>query len=82
MRFSGKTFGWLGMAFVAAGSVLFAAQKPVTPVPPPSAQSLPAPSAQYRAVLDRYCVTCHNDRLKTASLGRKPLWLGASPRLV
>ena len=25
-------------------------------------------TAQYRAVLDRYCVTCHNQRLKTAGL--------------
>src|SRR5271165_2798233 len=23
---------------------------------------------QYRAVLNRYCVTCHNDKLKTAGL--------------
>src|SRR5262245_4255727 len=28
-------------------------------------QSVPA---SQRAVLDRYCVTCHNDRLKTANL--------------
>jgi len=26
------------------------------------------PSATYRAVLDRYCVSCHNQRLRTASL--------------
>ena len=68
MTFAGSTFGWLGVAFVVAGSVLFAAQQPSTPVPLPSAQSVPAPSAQYGAVLDRYCVTCHNERLKTAGL--------------
>ena len=26
------------------------------------------PGAQYRAAIDQYCVTCHNDRLKTAGL--------------
>src|SRR5688572_15615406 len=34
-----------------------------------SAPAAPAsPALQYRALLDRYCVTCHNDRLKTANL--------------
>jgi hypothetical protein len=28
----------------------------------------PAPATTYRAVLDRYCVTCHNPRLLTANL--------------
>ena len=32
------------------------------------AQSSPASSTTYRAVLDRYCVTCHNARLRTANL--------------
>jgi hypothetical protein len=27
-----------------------------------------SPAEQYRGVLDRYCVTCHNERLKTANL--------------
>jgi len=27
-----------------------------------------SPAPDYRAVLDRYCVTCHNERLKTAGL--------------
>jgi len=31
-------------------------------------QSAPSSLQQHRAVLDRYCVTCHNDRLKTANL--------------
>src|SRR5689334_4292361 len=34
-------------------------------------QSSPVPSAsasQYRALLNRYCVTCHNEQLKTAGL--------------
>jgi hypothetical protein len=28
----------------------------------------PAPAVQYRTTLNRYCVTCHNDKLKTAGL--------------
>src|SRR5690349_14208619 len=29
----------------------------------------PAPDAQqYRALLDKYCVTCHSDKLKTSNL--------------
>ena len=40
---------------------------------PASAQSVPstgavAPVSSHRRVLDRYCVTCHNQRLKTAGL--------------
>src|SRR5262245_10569518 len=33
----------------------------------------PASSEQPRALLDRYCVTCHNDRLKTANLSLQGL---------
>ena len=28
----------------------------------------PAPTQSHKATLDRYCVTCHSDRLKTAGL--------------
>jgi cytochrome c551/c552 len=45
-----------------------AAQQPATPpqsvTTQPAATSAPAP----RAVLDKYCVTCHNERVKTAGL--------------
>ncbi|HEV8263252.1 MAG TPA: c-type cytochrome domain-containing protein, partial [Burkholderiales bacterium] len=34
----------------------------------PGAAPSPASSEKPRALLDRYCVTCHNDRLKTANL--------------
>jgi len=34
----------------------------------PSAASAAAPASNHRAVLDRYCVTCHNERVKTANL--------------
>jgi mono/diheme cytochrome c family protein len=52
---------WIGIA-VAAGGSLFAA-KPQSPSSPDSAAS-----ESYRTVLDRYCVTCHNEKLKTAGL--------------
>src|SRR5262245_22437306 len=34
----------------------------------PSAQQAGGPSSSARRVLDRYCVSCHNERLKTADL--------------
>ena len=33
-----------------------------------SAEAEAASSAAHRTVLDRYCVTCHNDRTRTANL--------------
>jgi hypothetical protein len=67
-----------GMAVAMAGGVLLQAARPqVTRSPAaapravrpqtPSALTPPPPST-YRAVLDRYCVTCHNERLRTAGL--------------
>ena len=40
-------------------------------VPPPARQSqqpVPGPTASQRAMLDQYCVTCHNQQVKTAGL--------------
>jgi cytochrome c5 len=41
----------------------------------PRAAQAPAglPATTHRAVLDRYCVTCHNDRVKTANLSLQGL---------
>ena len=51
-----------GIAIVSiAAATAFAAQRP-----PASVES--AGPLQHRAVLDRYCVTCHNERLRTAGL--------------
>ena len=36
-------------------------------------ESAPAAAAEYRAVLDRYCAACHNDRLRTAGLSLQSL---------
>jgi len=53
--------GWLAVVSVPAGRLSAApGQQPADP--PPS------PAVAHRAVLDRYCVTCHNERLKTAGL--------------
>ena len=38
-------------------------QRPVSPVP--------ARSRQQKAFIDQYCVTCHNQRTKTAGLGAR-----------
>jgi mono/diheme cytochrome c family protein len=54
----------------AATAVVFAAT-PTTAQQGPAATA-PAPSAQ-RALLDQYCVTCHNDRLKTSNLSLEKL---------
>jgi mono/diheme cytochrome c family protein len=37
---------------------------PLQPIPPVQ----PGDPAPHRALIDRYCVTCHNDRVKTAGL--------------
>ena len=51
---------WTGIAFVGASSLQITAQEQLSPVPPSN--------AQYRAVLDRYCVSCHSDTVKAAGL--------------
>ena len=66
-------FVMAGGATLAAGSAVeTSATRPGAPAPPGAAQATaPAPAAPApspRAVLDRYCVTCHNDRLRTGGL--------------
>ena len=54
--------GFVGIAVTAGAERLQAQQAgEVAVVSRPS-------STTYRAVLDRYCVTCHNERLRTADL--------------
>ena len=53
-------------------SVVWATQAPRALEPAAAAQSRPAPAgdaAALKATVDTYCVTCHNDRLKTGGLG-------------
>ncbi|HEY2980398.1 MAG TPA: DUF1592 domain-containing protein [Anaerolineales bacterium] len=51
--------GCVGIALAGAVSLQPAGPQSSDPIPP---------SSQYRAVLDRYCVTCHNEKLRTAEL--------------
>ena len=44
-----------------------------SPVRPTSSRPVPQPAEGPRALLDQYCVTCHNDRLKTANLSLQGL---------
>ena len=61
--------GCIGIALVGVGGCVQAfAQEPAT-------LPMPAVSPQ-RAVLDRYCVTCHNEKLKTADLNLSKMDVG------
>src|SRR5437588_10333944 len=44
-----------------------------------AAQPADAPSADYGAMVEKYCVTCHNDRLKTGGLSLQNLDPAAAP---
>jgi mono/diheme cytochrome c family protein len=57
---SSAAVAWIVVLFGASGYLDAAGQQPSSP-----ALQQPSP---HRAVLDRYCVTCHNQRLKTAGL--------------
>ena len=63
----------LGMGILAgvlthsSGSVALRAAAPQQPA---------APAAVGRATLDKYCVTCHNDRLRTGGLSLQQIDLG------
>ena len=76
-----RRYGLLLAGLVGIG-LLLAAGSAAGQAPPPAG---PDAAATYRAVLDRYCVTCHNGRLRTAGLeldavglsdvgGRADLW--------
>src|SRR5712691_6668065 len=63
------TFGSVGVAatLCVCLPVRTSAQQAGRP-PSNSAADAVSPASSARRVLDRYCVTCHNDRLKTADL--------------
>ena len=54
------TLRWLGITLVGIGCLQAAT--------PQSARPESTPASQYRTVLNRYCVTCHNEKVKTAGL--------------
>jgi hypothetical protein len=52
--------GWIGIAALSANYLQPASQE--------STNSAPSSVSSHRALLNRYCVTCHNERLLTAGL--------------
>ena len=52
--------GWIGIALAGTGCLQAAGQQPSSPAP--------QPASPQRALLNRYCVTCHNEKLRTAGL--------------
>ena len=46
---------------------------PPTPKSPSTVESAPPASAEYAGLVGTYCLTCHNDRLKTAGLSLQNL---------
>jgi mono/diheme cytochrome c family protein len=69
----------IAVAFNVRGS----AQQSPAPAPAPPSQAVPEPqapaqpttgvAAEHRAVLSKYCFTCHNDRLKSGGLALSAL---------
>ena len=68
------TLGFVGLAvplffcLQAQTSAQQAGRQPVASPPSSSAADAVTPASEPRRLLDRYCVTCHNERLKTADL--------------
>jgi hypothetical protein len=63
---------------------LSALRVPQAAVPQAASTQAPAAAGPDRAVLDQYCVTCHNQRLKTGSLsleGLDPAQAGSHPEV-
>ena len=60
LRMSRTILGWIGIALVGTGCLQAARQESSSPA------SLSA--SPQRALLNRYCVTCHNEKLRTAGL--------------
>ena len=61
---------WTAAALVASGFVRTSAQQPATPLapavaPPATHNVVPSPE---QALLNRYCIGCHNQRTRTANL--------------
>src|SRR5947207_4630681 len=53
----------VSLILILLGSSAASPQQPKAPAPQAA-----TPAAQYRALLDQYCVGCHNQRAKTANL--------------
>jgi mono/diheme cytochrome c family protein len=62
-----KVRWYLGSGKLAIGAICCSLASAQAPSPSP------APAVQYRAVLDQYCVTCHNDKTKVANFSLQKL---------
>ena len=71
MSFRGWIVALLAAAAGVAGTVADAAPRPV---------QAERPAAAGRTLLEHYCLTCHNDRLRTAGLTLQGLEIGAVER--
>lgn len=73
----GLAAGCLTLTLVVAGaSHVQATASGTSSEAPQNAPSSPTPVSAERALVDRYCVTCHNQRTKTAGLALDTLDLG------
>jgi mono/diheme cytochrome c family protein len=59
---------WLAAATLAAQGPAARPAAPAVPAAQASAGAVADPSHQYRTVVNQYCVTCHNQRLKSGGL--------------
>jgi mono/diheme cytochrome c family protein len=64
---------------VLLGAVAVGSTVPHAAAPQQPAASASPANAQYQALMTRYCVNCHNDRLKTGSLSLEKIDLGNLP---
>ena len=62
-----RIFIWFGVVLAGAGTL------------PVAQAQTPNPASPYRAVINQYCVTCHNEKLKTAGLVLSTLDVGNVP---
>ena len=72
----GVVYTGLALAVLVGLPAELSAQEPASPsstVAAPSSTAAPAGAASSRQLLNRYCVTCHNDRLETAGLSLQEL---------
>ena len=59
---------WMAAVCVEGSRSVQASAPQTTPAPPLARSTAPATPTPARALVSKYCVTCHNERLKTAGL--------------
>src|SRR5215471_11527163 len=72
-----RTFTGACLVMLLLAGVQARQQAPGAPPRPAAPAAPPAATQAQRALIDQYCVTCHNDRLKTAQLSLEKLDLAA-----